>query len=66
MGPVLVLFMVLLPHQCKLSLFIRKIVYAQNARELIKYKKLICSDIAWPVFQHIGTRRGGMLIDRIM
>ena len=35
MGSVLVL----LPHQCKLSLIIRKIVYAQNARELIKYKK---------------------------
>jgi hypothetical protein len=34
MGPLLVL----LPHQCKLSLFIRKIVYAQNARALINYK----------------------------
>ena len=34
LGPVLFF----LSHQCKLSLFTRKIVYAQNARELIKYK----------------------------
>jgi hypothetical protein len=39
---------VLLPHQCKLSLFTRKIVpvYAQNAHKLIKYKSCLYSDIA--------------------
>jgi hypothetical protein len=62
MGPVLVL----LPHQCKLSLIIRKIVYAQNARELIKYKKSVLFGYSLARVPAHGTRHGGMLIDRMM